>query len=73
MCNTREEPSNEGWRTIVGDKGTRDRLHECDDDSTRMLSTRVMMLPHRKGPMGTIKHEYMTVTHDDNQHEHGQV
>ena len=36
-CDTREEPINEGWKTIVGYKGTRDRLHGCDDDSNQML------------------------------------
>ena len=33
----KREPSNEGWRTIAGYKGTQDRLHECDDDSNWML------------------------------------
>ena len=37
MCDMRGEPRNKGWRTIAGYKGTRDRLHGCDDDSTRML------------------------------------
>ena len=37
MDDTREGHNNEGCRTIAGYKGTRDRLHECDDESTRML------------------------------------
>ena len=33
-----------------------------------------MALPHSKGPMGDHKiHEYKMVTHDENQHEQGQV
>ena len=43
MYDTRERPSNEGWRAMAGYKGTRDRLHECDDDSTWMLETRTTL------------------------------
>ena len=37
MYDMREEVSNEGWRNIMGYKGTWDRLHECNDESTWVL------------------------------------
>ena len=37
MCNSGGGLCDEGWKAIVGYKGTRDRFHEFDDDSTQML------------------------------------
>ena len=56
MCNTRERPINDGWRAIVGYKGTRYRLHGGNDDSILDALNKgdSMVLPHSKGPDGGL-------------------
>ena len=68
MCDVREVQSDEGWKTVAGEKrGLR-------IDSMNVMMTQLgcsnksdsMMLPHRIGLVRTIKHEYKMVNHDEN-------